>query len=79
MNICHRIHRLESAIRPADYCGLCGAPGTIALRVVVTTNSDPLPRCTGCGRALDHGGRPLPRHVKRIIRQPRELRILHKA
>lgn len=63
----NRVRRLETSSIQPDYCATCGAPDTVALRVVVTRHTDPLPRCTGCGRHLDEDGRPLPKVYKRFI------------
>ena len=63
----NRLSRLEDAARLDVTCYTCGAPATLNPAVVVTRNLDPLPQCSGCGRALNDDGRPLPRIFKRIV------------
>jgi hypothetical protein len=65
-SIHNRVRNLESAVRPSDYCGVCGAPGQLRF-YVVTETTDPLPRCSDCGRVLDPDGAPLGNHYKRLI------------
>jgi hypothetical protein len=50
-SIHNRVRNLETAVRPGDHCGVCGAPGRLRF-YVVTETADPLSRCSGSGRGL---------------------------
>ena len=63
----NRLSRLEDAARLDETCYTCGAPATLAPAYVITTNLDPLPHCTGCGRPLNEEGQPMPRIYKRVV------------
>jgi hypothetical protein len=67
MNLTRRITALETALSMDETCLVCGAPHTQSIAIIVTPDDAPLRRCTGCGRALNEDGRPLPKCYKRLI------------
>jgi hypothetical protein len=67
MSLHNRIRKLEVIHRTDETGHTCGAPATLAPAYIITTNLDPLPRCTGCERPLNEDGRPMPRIYKRVV------------
>jgi len=69
-----RIYKLEGKLNCREpVCRTCGAPHTVAPRVLITTNTDPLPRCPECDRVLNpEDGRPMPDSFKWIVLAQRD-------